>query len=937
MITPLPLAQASSNTAIEASSPGQLAWYQREAIDLFEAFGTDGDQGLSQTTAESRLLQYGNNRWVGTSPRSRLALFVEQFLTLPVGLLSAAALLSYWTGGSIDAGVIMGVVLLNATIGYTTETQSARIIRSLRSIEAPNATVIRDGQEQVLPLEQVVVGDRIILRSGSLIPADARVIDSQGLTIDEAVLTGESLAVEKTGKTLPPSEIPLAERYNMVFQGTAITRGRGTAIVIATGSTTELGKIQQLVGETVTVETPLQRQLSRAGGQLVLLSSGICALVFTLGVWRGYPLLEMLKTAVSLAVAAVPEGLPAIATTTLALGIYKMRRSKIFIRDLEAVEALGSVQTLCLDKTGTLTQNKMAAAAVQLADACLPLTHGQAPLKQLVSLSAANQQDLLQLGQVALLCNEAATESPERSPDRPGLGSSSSSTETALLNLAQDLGLNAQQLQAQYSLQLIEPRQVGQPMMATYHRENDTHQGLWALKGNPREVLAQCSHWRIAGKLQRLSEGDRQTIEAQNEELSGQALRVLGFAYRQDNVSATVSSSPPPPSLQSSPANAIWLGLVGLADPVRPGIPDLIHQLHQAGMDTVMITGDQQATARAIAQEIHLNRRPALSCLDAPILTQLSASQQQAEIAQVDVFSRVSPAEKLAIVQSLQASGKIVAMTGDGINDTPALQASNVGIAMGSGGGAVVHEVANLVVADDNLQTLVQAVSQGRTIYSNIRKSVHFLLSTNLSEILVTTAITALALGPALNAMQLLWLNLVTDVFPGLALALEPSEPEVLIQPPRASDEPILKRPDLSSILSESIVISLSALAAYGFALRQYGGSNQANTVLFMALTLGQILHTFCCRSEQHPGLGSRHLARNRYVEGAIAGTLLLQLLPLAIPGLYQLLHLVPITPVDWLVVWGCAIAPLGLNELSKWWRQNAKFKPTVAPLPERV
>lgn len=886
-----------------------MNWHQREVAELFKAFGTDAERGLGQSVAKARLRQYGDNCWVKPSPRSRLAILIEQVLTLPVALLSAAALLSYGTGDRSDAVVIMGVVLINAIIGYTTETQSAQIIRSLRSLETASATVIRDGKEQVLPLEQVVVGDRLILRSGNLIPADARVVASQGLSLDEAVLTGESLAVEKTSTRLPPGEIPLAEQYNMVFQGTAITGGSGTAIVTATGSNTELGKIQQLVGETATVETPLQRQLSRAGGQLVLLSSGICALVFGLGVWRGYPLLDMIKTAVSLAVAAVPEGLPTIATTTLALGIYKMRRSKIFIRDLEAVEALGAIQTLCLDKTGTLTQNKMAVAAIHLAATYFPLDQSQTPLQQLVSQSTTTHQDLLYLGQIALLCNETAL----GSPDGPNLGSSRSSTETALLNLAQDLGLNARPLQAQYCLQLIEPRQDGQPMMATYHREHDTGHGLWVLKGSPMAVLAQCSHWRIDGVLQRLHEGDRQTIQTQNEQLSRQALRVLGFAYRWDDVAAT-----PPPSLHASPANGIWLGLVGLADPVRPGIPALIRQLHQAGIDTVMITGDQQATARAIAEEIGLNRGPQLHCLDAPSLTQLAESQRQTAVAQVDVFSRVSPIEKLAIVQSLQARGTIIAMTGDGINDTPALKAADVGIAMGSGSGAVVHEVSNLVVADDNLQTLVQAISQGRTIYSNIRKSVHFLLSTNLSEIIVTTAITALALGPALNAMQLLWLNLVTDIFPGLALALEPPEPEVLTQPPRASDESILKRSDLGLILSESIVISLSALVAYGLALRRYGGGHQANTVLFMALTLAQILHTFCCRSERHPGLGSQNLARNRYAEGAIAGTLVLQLLPLAIPGLSQLLHLAPIDPRDWLVVWSCAIVPLGINEILK-------------------
>jgi Ca2+-transporting ATPase len=673
----------------------------------------------------------------------------------------------------------MGVVGINAAIGYLTESQSDKIIHALKLRREQESCVKRAGQTHMVATASVVPGDLLLLQAGSFVAADARVIESQGLTINEAALTGESIPVEKTTDALLAEGIPLAERTNMVYQGTLVTGGQGMAIVVATGSSTEFGNIQRMVDTAVVADTPLEHQLDAVGGQLVLLSSAICALVFGIGVLRGYTPLPMLKIAISLAVAAVPEGLPTIATTTLALGIREMRHRHIFIRTLNAIEALGAVQTICLDKTGTITENKMAVSQVQVGiDDLVPAVSPTDDLEIAAST--------LKLMQVAVLCNAAQTEQQADG----ALAITGSPTETALIEMAVEAGVDVVDLRSQLPLWVTYPRTQIHPVMSTVHQVTPASSKakaltLIAVKGNPAAVLSRCDRWQQGTIVSPLTAIDRQRIGRSNQQLASKALRVLGFAYRQG--SATAESAP------EHENDLIWLGLVGLADPIRAGVPDFIAAFHQAGIKTVMLTGDQSPTARAIAETLHISHQPQLTVLDASDLASVSPETRQTCFGQVDVFARVSPAHKLEIVQALQASGQIVAMTGDGINDTPALKTANVGIAMGAGSCNGVHEVADVVIADDNLKTLIDALSRGRTIYTNIRKSVHFLLSTNLSEIIVTTVITTVAIGSPMTVMQLLWLNLVTDVFPGLALALEPPEPDVLTQSPRNPHEPIIK------------------------------------------------------------------------------------------------------------------------------------------------
>ena len=982
-------------------------WHRVEVSSVIATLHTSPATGLSHQRVEETLQKYGPNQLPESASRSRLSIFIHQFKSLPVALLSLAAGLSIATGGLADAGVIMGVVVINAIIGYTTENHSERIIHSLKHLTQPIALVLRDGVPTEINAQEVVPGDILLLKPGSRVAADARLIEVNRLSVDESTLTGESLPVIKTTAPLatpelatpepsspsptssptPSSteEIPLGDRTNMVYMGTLITGGQGLAVVVATGAFTEMGHIQALVDTAPSPETPMERQLDRAGSQLVVLSSVICGVVFGLGLLRGYDILQMLKTSIALAVAAVPEGLPAVATTTLALGIREMRQHNVLIRQLAAVETLGSVQVLCLDKTGTLTVNNMSVVELYADDRSIHVEEGQwTNGKEQAKFQTSDT--LLKLVQVLVLCNESEINGNPSENVLKG-----SSTENALLELAIAAGFDVATMRKTYPRVAIQHRSETWNVMTTLHaipegihnnHSSEQHEPqvysaqtpfpsaplnafpsspshpypaltyhptypystqvtdasppthFVAVKGNPNEVLSLCHWYMKAGSIVPLTPVDRTIIEAENDRMASKALRILGVAYRYTNHSASHGNNHSGNHFNTNTIheNLIWLGLVGMADPIRPGTQSLMHTFHQAGVETMMITGDQRSTAYAIGQALNLSHREPLQILDAACLGSLDPERIKALCEQVHVFARISPVHKLHVVQALQKAGKVVAMTGDGINDAPALKAADVGVAMGHVGTDVAREVADVVLEDDDLQTMTIALSRGRTIYNNIRKSVHFLLSTNLSEIWVMLIATAVGIGQPLNAMQLLWLNLVTDIFPGLALALEPPEPDVLSRPPRDPKEPIIQPSDFKRILFESAVLSASTLAAYGYAIARYGVGSYASTIAFMSLTCGQLFHALSCRSttrrwgsysrETHAGethsRKTHALPPNRILTIALIGSLALQLLSAIVPGLHTLLHLTPIHLEDAALIGVSALLPLLVNEVTK-------------------
>jgi Ca2+-transporting ATPase len=818
-------------------------------------------------------------------------------------LLGVAAGVSLLTGGLADTLVIAGVVLINASVGYVTESQSEEIMFSLRKLIQPNALVLRDGTIEEIGAEGIVLGDLLVLKPGSYVAADARLLDVDRLSVDESALTGESLPASKDTATIVAMDIPLSERRNMVYMGTLITGGQGLAVVVATGQSTEMGKVQVLAAETGAPDTPMEKQLDDMGRQLVWICAGVCGIVFAVGLLRGYGVLPMLQTAISLAVAAVPEGLPTVATTTLALGIRTMQNKHVLIRRLSAVETLGCVQTICLDKTGTITENRMRVMKIFSGMKQIVLANGffLADEHRLDPLAPIERERLMQ---ASVLCSEV-----EIMREGPAFELRGSATETALFHMAIQAGIDPVQLKQQHPCLKMKLRSEAQPFMSTVHR-NDNGGTVLFVKGSPAEVLER-SAWHLKdGVMLSLDEQDREVIQTENERMAGEALRVLGMAYVTADTDVATSDSPE--------QGFIWLGLTGMADPIRPTVPQVIKNFHEAGIETVMITGDQSATAYAIGKEVDLSWGDQLKILDSARLTALDEEALNALASKVHVFARVSPSHKLQIVQALQRSGKIVAMTGDGINDGPALKAADIGIAMGQSGTEVAREVADVILEDDNLETMIIAVSQGRTIYGNIRKSVRFLLTTNLSEIIVMATSLALGMGQPLTAMHLLWINLVSDIAPGLALALESPEPDVLSRPPRDPTQPIMSSSDLGSIAMESVVISAGALGAYGYGLAKYGAGQSASALCFSALTVGQLIHALSCRSETRSVFHRTALPPNPYLNYALGGSLGIQLLAFLVPGLRTFLGLRPMTALDTVVIGSGAAIPILVNELRK-------------------
>lgn len=906
-------------------------WHLMDADSVIAAFHSSRASGLSTETKAENLKKYGPNILPESIPRFALGIFLEQFKSLPVALLGAAAGLSIATGGVIDAAVILGVVGINAVIGHVTESRAEKTIHSLKRLVRPSAVVIRDSKPEEITSEEVVPGDILLLRPGNYIAADCRVIEAGHLSIDESALTGESMPVLKEVQILKsgvrsnnmvsglinhnadiPTEIPLADRKNMVYMGTLVTGGMGLAVVTATGKYTEIGRIQTLVGEARPPDTPMEKQLSHMGSQLVVMSSAVCGLVCVIGLLQGYGLLEMLKISISLAVAAVPEGLPTVATTTLAIGIGEMKRQNVLIRHLDAVETLGAVQTICFDKTGTITVNRMSTVAVftgmkkmQVSDSGF-MTGNE-------GVNPYSCEELLRLMHVCILCNET-----EISPGNDSFILKGSPTENALIHMPINVGLNVLQIRNMYPLLKIQHRSDNRNYMITRHKDPGYGE-LIAAKGSPQEVLTLCSHHMKNGRRLTLIEEERLQIEIENERMAGNALRVLGVAYRSGNTSGDGADGD---------KDLTWLGLVGMTDPVRRGTKKLIRLFHKAGVNTIMITGDQSPTAYAIARELRLSEDEPLEILDSTHLKDIEHGLLTAISEKVHVFARVSPANKLQIVQALQSAGKVVAMTGDGINDGPALKASDIGIAMGHTGTDVAREVADVILEDDRIETMFIAVSHGRKIYDNIRKSIHFLLATNLSEIMVTiTAITG-GLGHPLNTMQLLWINLISDIFPGLALALEPPETDLMERPARDPKTPIIDRADLKRITFESAVMSAGSLGVYGYGLLRYGMGAKAGTMAFMSLTLSQLLHTVSCRSEKHSIFDKEKLPSNKFLNIALGGSFALQALAITVPGLRGLLGIVPVNLLDNLLIGGSAVLPLLVNEASKNKRQEAGRQP---------
>jgi P-type Ca2+ transporter type 2C len=894
--------QVKKSLAVTAFAPqASEQWHASEASDVMHRLGSFSETGLTEERARMLLERFGPNVLPESLPRSRLSIFLAQFKSLPVAMLGVVAGISAVTGGLLDAVVILGTVLLNGVIGFATESEAEKTIDSLRDLAQPIALVKRDGVIKETPAQNVVVGDILMLKPGMYVTADARLFEAMHLSVDESALTGESMPAVKSLVTFQDQDVPLPDRANMVYAGTLITGGQGAAVVVATAQFSEIGRVQSLVSEASPPQSPADRQLERIGHQLVLGSAVAFGMMSFIGLFRGQGLVQIFKTAILVGLAAIPEGLPTVSTTALAWGMNNMRKENVLIRDLEAVRTLGCVSTICFDKTGTITRNRMSVTRVFSGMRAAAVTEG-AFVADEQTLNPFGSEELLRLLHVSVLCNESQILGNNGQYVLNG-----SPTENALIQLALVSGIDVTSMRRNYPLVETYHRSEDRPYMITLH-ESPSGGRLAALKGSPVDVLCLCEEQMRDGVRVPLTEEDRDAIESQNDAMAGDSLRVLGVAYDLENGNGRSSDG----------QNAIWLGLVGMEDPIRPRAREAVAAFHRAGVETVMITGDQSSTAYAVGRALDLNPGKPLEILDATSLTGVDSEALRALAMQADVFARVSPSHKLQIVQAIQSAGTVVAMTGDGINDGPALKAADIGIAMGKGGTEVARQVADIVLENDNLETLIVAIGHGRTVYNNIKKSLHYFLATNFSEIMVMMAGGALGAGYPLNAMQILWINLVSDIFPGIALALDAPEPDVLDRPPRDPDEPIVSASDFKRISREAATLSLASLAAYGYGIAKYGVGPGAGTLAFQSLTISQILHAWASRSERHGVFSREGLPPNPFLNFSIAASLLVQVAAQFIPGLRSLLGTVPLSLTDWVVAVGSSVLPLVVDDMAK-------------------
>lgn len=857
-----------SQTSVAKSA----AWHARPLEEIVVELASDAERGLSSAEAARRLTAWGANVMPREERPSSLSILARQFRGLPVMMLLGSSVISLGSRNVADAVATLAVVVGNGVLGFVTEGQAERRIHDLMDTSRTSARVVRDGADCLLAAGELVPGDILALAPGHQVPADCRLISARALSVDESALTGESLPVEKRADMRVDPDAPIGSRPTMLFAGTIVSEGDARAIVVATGASTEAARIQLLSASPSRPQAPVEAELERLGARLATASLIACGVFAGVGLLRGYPLGTILKDALALAVAAVPEGLPVVATSTLSYGLKRMEERGILIRDLAVVESMGALQTICLDKTGTLTQNRM-----EVVEAVAGLS----------DVACDDRAALLALAEVAVLNNDAGVDD--------GRGVIASPTEHALLAFAEKLGLDAATLRAERPRRETVERGAGRPWMTTRHGGEVP---LTAVKGAPEALLARSTQVLDGGTVRPLTEDDRTTILTANDRLASRPARVLGFARRDDHDGG------------DTPDGLTFLGLVAMVDPIRPGAADFIKSLHGAGIETVLITGDQAATAAATARALDLSNGAPLKVIDSANLTEMSQELLAGLAGETHVFARVSSHEKLAIVKALQASGRVVAMTGDGVNDGPALNAANIGIAMGESGTDLARDVANVVIRDDELGTLIEAIAQGRAIYRNIRRSLEFLITTNMSEIAVSIVEALHGPGEIETPMELLWINLTTDVFPGLGLALAAPDPDVMQQAPRAPGEPIIPGTDLQRMGRDSAVIAASTLASHFVGLVRYGPGPQTRGMTFLTLSLGQLLYTLVCQRRDPRQLHPEKLFENKTLDLAILGSSALAVAPFVIAPLRRLLGIAPLSGFDTAVATGAALVP---------------------------
>ncbi len=885
-----------------AAQQTDVVWHTLTPEQVASRLKTDAQTGLTQEEAKARLAQYGPNLVAEAKRISWLAILANQFKDFMIYVLLAAVVISgVALHELLDAFVILAIVVANAVLGFVQEYRAERALATLKELGAPTARVLRSGLVEVIDARKLVPGDLVLLGAGDLVPADCRLVEAHSFEVNEAPLTGESETVDKSVAALADPDLAPGDRLDMVFLGTHIVRGRGQAIVVATGRTTQMGEIAQLLEETESAATPLQKELHLTGERIAFLCLAISAVIFAVGALRGLELAAMFLFAVSLAVAAIPEGMPAIVTIVLALGVQSLARSHALLRRLHAVETLGSADVICTDKTGTLTKAEM-----EVREWILP----------------ARRQELTDPGAESLfvagaLCNDAR---------RQGGRYVGEGTEVALVQAAERRELDPEALAR--DLPRIEelPFESERKMMSTLHAvegpqplfpAEESYPYILFAKGAPEAILKR-SAWVLApGGRELLSDEERKNLEDQGEGMARRALRTLAMAYR------PLDALPAGASPEELERDLVFLGLVGMSDPPRPEVFAALRVCREAQIEVVMITGDHAVTAEAIGRELHILDE-GKRLMTGEELEHISAEELAEEVEQIGAYARVSPAHKVKIVEAWKARGRTVAMTGDGVNDAPALKRADIGIAMGMTGTHVSKEAADMVLTDDNFASIVRAVREGRSIFANLKKFIYFLLSCNISEVVTMFVAMLVESATPLKAVQILWINLVTDGFPAMALGVDKPEPGLMRQAPRDPSEGILSWRRQRTIIWQGAALSLGALASFFLAVYALGFKpgnttdlRSIQTIVFTTLVFAQLFHTLNFHSETVSFLKANPFV-NRALIAALSISFAMQFLVILVPPFMRAFGTAYLGINGWVVVLACSTVPVLLIDQLK-------------------
>jgi|Deesub1362B_J571_1020462.scaffolds.fasta_scaffold00003_201 Ca2+-transporting ATPase len=891
----------------------EINWHAIDVEKVSEILSVDINLGLSREEVEKRLEKFGLNEIREEKRKSPFKILLSQFTNILILILIIATVLSIFVGEFLDAITIIAIIIASATLGFTQEYKAEKAIEALKRMVAPTAWVIRDGGEKKVVAKELVPGDIVILNVGDKVPADIRLIEAINLKVDEAVLTGESIPVTKNTSPLPP-DTPVSDRTNMLFSGTVITYGRGKGIVVATGMATEFGKIAEMVREEREEKTPLEKRMNIVGKWLGILSLSVAGLVAFLGLLRGYELLEMIIWGISLAIAAVPEALPAVVTGALAIGMYNMAKQRAIVRRLPAVETLGSTSVICSDKTGTMTKGEMTIRKIYVGNKLIRVTgsgyepkgnfiYEEANPTEVIEKPLEESVELRLLLLAGSLCNDAKLIHEDGRWAIKG-----DPTEGAILVASKKAGLEKDELD-NYSRVFEFPFSSQRKRMSTIHRTPDGKIYLF-MKGAPEIVLERCKWIIVDNELRELRDEDRKRILRVNEEMAGEALRNLAIAYRElDEVPTTEDEDKVENYL-------VFLGLVGMMDPPRKEVKDAIRLCRNAYIKVIMITGDHKLTAVAVAKELGMLDGDDM-VLTGVELEKMSDEELEDVIENVKIFARVSPIHKVRIVKALKKKGYIVAMTGDGVNDAPALKSADIGVAMGITGTEVTKEASDMVLQDDNFATIVNAVKEGRRIFDNIKKYLIYLLQANITEILAMLFGTLAALPLPLTAIQILWVNLVTDGFPAMALGVDPPEKDVMERKPRSPDEPIFNiRSVLIYLVFMPLVFASILIIMFNNLLVTESLIN-ARTQLFTALVFGELAIAISTHSLSRPVIKAEPF-NNKFLWIAILVSGLMQLAVLYIPQLHGPFDVTYPTMRDYLYAFIVVLIIFGLLEFLK-------------------